>query len=446
MCGGGTGGSIEFIAFVAGSPSGSGANGETENPTGSEQTVSDTSSDTADLGDTTLAVSSDTSGIYLTVGNAVGKKISVKLGGKWLVMEPTRNSETRVWYPGTSEFLQILVYVDRVLKLDTYVKTVNANPTTSAPIEAKPSVTQSATLNPSIALKTTENSVRVEISNGTGSRLSAKIAGKWSVIEIDKALEILETEVQPGVEFSVALYIDGVLILRESVTAGVVESVKEMPIEFGSAGPDESLTSSKSGSASATTTVSSSTPVTVEVDSNGSDIAFSVLNGQGRKISVQIGGRWLVRVPTSQNYVFKSSSIQGQDVDIRIYVDGVLTGESTITVGDPGQTGFVADDSTESPSSASPGESSSSPASGTTTSPSLSFTASVSSSGSDIGVSLSGAGGQKVSLRIGGRWFVVYPSSDFEEFRTASIAGESVSIAVYINTVFWGAFNIRVAG
>ena len=77
MCGGGTGGSIEFIAFVAGSPSGSGANGETENPTGSEQTVSDTSSDTADLGDTTLAVSSDTSGIYLTVGNAVGKKISV---------------------------------------------------------------------------------------------------------------------------------------------------------------------------------------------------------------------------------------------------------------------------------------------------------------------------------------------------------------------------------
>jgi len=660
LCGGGPGGSVEFIAFVAGSPSAAGSSDDSEAPSSPEPEESATSSDEVNSGETTLDVSSDVSGIYLTVGNAIGKKISVKLGGKWYVLEPTRNSITRAWYPGTSEFLQIMVYVDRVLKLDSYVKTtgssansdestsavndqtatqspsapgedekvaiatptnlkvtsdenavyltvengknkkvsvkfaskwsvftpssdvvteafypqttgfvsmavyvdgviklntfvqrnsaaasdaaqneqaaapdgakgngypftrmvigqvgvsgcpsgfnyatglivdvganqtytecwpeaafianrlggdvwqafkasngatsveslrkawadrngtgstVDSTPTSSEVVDASPTESQKVTVSPSVALKTTENSVKVEVSNGIGSRLSAKIAGNWYVVEIDKALEIVEKQVQPGVEVSVAVYLDRALILRESVTAGIAEAVTEVPVETEQSPPDSTPTSSQSQSASSTAPASTSAPVSVEVGSNGSDIAFSVLNGQGKKISVKVGGRWIVQVPTSQNYVFTTSSIQGQDVEIRIYVEGELTGASTITVGDPTQTSFVQEVSTESPSSGPSSDNTSSPVSEATTSPAVNFEAAVASSNSEIVVSLSGAEGQKVSLKVGGRWFVVYPSNSQEEFRTVSIAGETVAIDVYLNAVFWGSLTTIV--
>jgi len=660
LCGGGPGGSVEFIAFVAGSPSAAGSSDDSEAPSSPEPEESATSSDEVNSGETTLDVSSDVSGIYLTVGNAIGKKISVKLGGKWYVLEPTRNSITRAWYPGTSEFLQIMVYVDRVLKLDSYVKTtgssansdestsavsdqtatqspsapgedekvaiatptnlkvtsdenavyltvengknkkvsvkfagkwsvftpssdvvteafypqttgfvsmavyvdgviklntfvqrnsaaasdaaqneqaaapdgakgngypftrmvigqvgvsgcpsgfnyatglivdvganqtytecwpeaafianrlggdvwqafkasngatsveslrkawadrngtgstVDSTPTSSEVVDASPTESQKVTVSPSVALKTTENSVKVEVSNGIGSRLSAKIAGNWYVVEIDKALEIVEKQVQPGVEVSVAVYLDRALILRESVTAGIAEAVTEVPVETEQSPPDRTSTSSQSQSASSTAPASTSASVSVEVGSNGSDIAFSVLNGQGKKISVKVGGRWIVQVPTSQNYVFTTSSIQGQDVEIRIYVEGELTGASTITVGDPTQTSFVQEVSTESPSSGPSSDNTSSPVTEATTSPAVNFEAAVASSNSEIVVSLSGAEGQKVSLKVGGRWFVVYPSNSQEEFRTASIAGETVAIDVYLNAVFWGSLTTIV--
>ena len=49
-----------------------------------------------------------------------------------------------------------------------------------------------------------------------------------------------------------------------------------------------------------------------------------------------------------------------------------------------------------------------------------------------------------MSLKVGGRWFVVYPSNSQEEFRTVSIAGETVAIDVYLNAVFWGSLTTIV--
>jgi len=148
-----------------------------------------------------------------------------------------------------------------------------------------------------------------------------------------------------------------------------------------------------------------------------------------------------VAYPTSNTFVLSTISLIGQEVPLTIYVDGLEVGSSTILTGESGFTALV-DEAVSS--SQSLDTSSSSPA--TESVASRSSDIDVATSDSSIFITATNAEGRKLSVKIGGRWLVVYPDSNPYTLKTPSVEGASVAVSVYIDAVFVQGQTITVLG
>jgi len=282
----------------------------------------------------TVAINTSEEGVRIVVENGVGKRLSARIAGRWLVetVDASPFEAFRPLVPGSS--VQISVWLDGEFVSS---KTVSSGePSTQSPVVAaqssepssSPEVsesTSSTVSNAAVGIESSGNVIEFQISNAAGKRVSLKIGGRWVVEYPESNSFAYSTSSVAGAEVDISVYLDGVLIGGSSIQVGQTESVSITTVDFES---DEPTTSSPASSPA-----QSSESPEVSVSSSDSQIVISTSNAEGRKLSLKIGGRWVVRYPDTDNYVFTTESIAGSTVAIRKYIDGSLLGVETITVG-----------------------------------------------------------------------------------------------------------------
>lgn len=316
----------------------------------------------------------------------------------------------------------------------------SASPTTSDSastdsneLEADEPVSEQAPLAPeeipTVALNTSEQGVSIVVENAVGKRLSAKIAGRWLVENVDVSPFTAFRPLVPGSEVVATVWLDGILIDSKTFNSG--EAATNSPVS-----------ASKPVQTSSPEVVTESTQVasltSVEIETSGSAIEFKIDNAQGKRVSIKIGGRWIVERPESNSFSLSTSSVAGNEVDILIYVDGALVGQSTIEVGQSAAVSIQGKESQRSSSATS------SPKSGSEQSTS-SAEITLDTSDAQILITALNAEGRKLSLKVGGRWLVVYPDSNNFTFRTASSAGAVVTVSKFIDSELFGVETITVS-
>jgi hypothetical protein len=285
-----------------------------------------------------------------------------------------------------------------------------------------------------VAVDITVDGAVITVQNAIGRKLSAKIAGRWLVETVDSSPFVAFRPLIQGTSLLISVWLDGKFVTSKNITSGQQST--------GSAVLVGEETSTASQPASKDTTESSDVlAVQAQVESVGNILKFSIQNAVGKKVSIRIGGRWVVAYPTSNTFVLSTISLIGQEVSLTIYVDGLEVGSSTILTGESGFTALV-DEAVSS--SQSLDTSSSSPA--TESVASRSSDIDVATSDSSIFITATNAEGRKLSVKIGGRWLVVYPDSNPYTLKTPSVEGASVAVSVYIDAVFVQGQTITVLG
>ena len=304
--------------------------------------------------------------------------------------------------------------------------TVATEPTQSPSVEE--TATESEELTPSVSplikLSRNEDSVEIQVLNGEGMKLSARIAGRWLVTYLPDDDHIVSRRVMPGSPVQVLTYLDGELMGTETLSSGEAAEIVpvNVPPEVGDDAVDnESSTSTDSNSISK--------QAQIEVLSDDDEIEFRILNAAGRKVSIQVGGRWLVEYPSSELSVVRTTSVKGAIVPLRLFLDSVFLNATTVTVGGNQQssvaergdsvTGTSSESVTQSPTS--------------TSAEALGVEVEFSSLGGQIYIDLENAESKRVSVKVGGRWFVFYPDSNRFRYSITSLAGTAVAVTLYVD-------------
>lgn len=303
----------------------------------------------------------------------------------------------------------------------------NGSQVSNSPTQQTPETPQEI---PTVALNTSGVGVTIVVVNAVGKRLSARIAGRWLVETIDVSPFVAFRPLVPGSEVVASIWLDGVFVDSRAFNSG--ETATNSPVA--------ALRQVKTSSPEVVSqSVQTLIPSSVKIETSGNAIEFQLDNAEGKRISIRVGGRWIVERPASNSFLISTSSVAGARVDILIYVDGVLIGQSTIEVG---QSAAVSIQAKENQSSSSASASPESGSEQSTSSPQITL----GTSDAQILVTALEAEGRKLSLKVGGRWLVVYPDSNNFTFRTDSSAGAVVTVSKFIDSELFGVETITVAG
>ena len=290
---------------------------------------------------------------------------------------------------------------------------------------------------PSIKVSRDENSVKIQVLNAEGRKLSARIAGRWLVTYLPDDDHIVTRRVLPGVPVNVSTYLDGELVATETLTTGQASETFVPVVPEATPSPS---TSDVVAPPSTSQTTSEQAKIVIATTNN--EIEFEILNASGRKVSIQIGGRWLVEYPETARAVVRTTSVKGATVGVRIFVDSVLLQATSIEVGADEEKSVI-----EKPNTDSAGSSSSGTVSQTTSGPATAETTSeFSSSDGQILVDITSAEGRKVSLKVGGRWFVFYPTSSPFRYSVNSLVGAIVEVSLYVDGELSNTGQLTVGG
>ena len=121
--------------------------------------------------------------------------------------------------------------------------------------------------------------------------------------------------------------------------------------------------------------------------------------------------------------------MKGAIVPLRLFLDSVFLNATTVTVGGNQQssvaergdsvTGTSSESVTQSPTS--------------TSAEALGVEVGFSSLGGQIYIDLENAESKRVSVKVGGRWFVFYPDSNRFRYSITSLAGTAVAVTLYVD-------------
>lgn len=342
----------------------------------------------------------------------------------------------RVWDTGTGETLVSGSQENTPLAPATSsasATTSDSAITDSNELEADEPPAQQAPLAPeeipTVTLNTSEQGVSIVVENAVGKRLSARIAGRWLVENVDVSPFTAFRPLVPGSVVVATVWLDGILVDSKTFNSG--EAATNSPVLASK--PVQTSSQEVSTESAQVASLTS-----VEIETSGSAIEFQIDNAHGKRVSIKIGGRWIVERPDSNSFSLSTSSVAGNKVDIFIYVEGALVGQSTLEVG---QSAAVSIQVKENQSSSSATASPESGSEQSTSSPEITL----GTSDAQILITALNAEGRKLSLKVGGRWLVVYPDSNNFTFRTDSSAGAVVTVSKFIDSKLFGVETITVS-
>ena len=281
----------------------------------------------------TVAINTSEEGVNIVVENGVGKRLSARIAGRWLVetVDASPFEAFRPLVPGSS--VQISVWLDGEFvssktvtsgELSTQSPVADSQVPESASSPETRESTSHAVSNASVGIQSSGNVIQFELLGAAGKRVSLKIGGRWVVQYPESNVSRYTTSSVAGTEVGISVYVDGLLIGDATIQVGQTESVSIAAVDIDSNDPSSSGPSSFPPQ-------STSSPE-VNISSSNSQIIFSIFNAEGKKLSLKIGGRWVVRYPDSPNYLFTTDSTAGATIAIQKFIDGSLLGVESITV------------------------------------------------------------------------------------------------------------------
>ena len=280
----------------------------------------------------------------------------------------------------------------------------------------------------SIAINSDENGVLIRVINGNGMRLSALIGGRWLLEQVGSQDFVARRPAASGQSISVVVYLDGRLVASGIVNSGAVSNNAPTLVTHNS----ESNSSAASTQSATARSASSEAPQVVQagqtrvgVGTEGSSLNFRVTDGNGKRLSIRIGGRWFVTRVIGADFTYSAKSIEGQSVPVSIFVDGSLIAQTELLVGSTASELKV-----DVPTSMTASDTSSPQAEQSIVETPKSD---VSSSRGQILVNVRDADGSRISIRIGGRWLVRFADSDDFRVEIPSMGGVITRVLVYVN-------------
>lgn len=244
--------------------------------------------------------------------------------------------------------------------------------------------------------------------NVSGRKISIQTGGKWFVFQpqSEKFTYYFSFPADSNTRL-IKLWLDGSYLGEQTATRESAEN----------SGSSDFPTSSPS----------------VSYSVSSGELALKVENAAGLRISTKVNGKWHVATSLDTEWTRTWSLPAGTEkVDLAVYLNRVLVLSREIPLS--------TDSSSESPAASQVSSSSGA----VDLESSRSQPVELSTSENFVDFVIRDAQGQKISIKFGGRWFVITPDSEFQLFRVASSAGASVSIKVYVNGALVTSKNLTI--